>query len=204
MPKTEQFIDEINRENGYGIFLMAQMDSVPETLQFVIATTEYDDQAKGLRDKSRYIVRAVGVQEHRVSMGIFGQVQILDSHPLLYQYNAPPVGLFFRGQPESPQELLLDLIQAYSGVMQEWRHIPTYLNMQQPLVELVRSGGGLLGEMPVPLADGLERVLQHHGLETHRVAGEQSGEQPTMKLMLLDDAYVVAMDFTIEELGKVD
>lgn len=204
MPKTEQFIEEINRENGYGVFLMAQMDSVPETLQFVIATTEYDDEAKGLRDKSRYIVRAVGVQEHRVSVGIFGQALFPESHPLLFQYNEPPVGLFFRGTPEQPQELLLDIIQAYSSVMQEWRHIPTYLNMQQPLVDLVRSGGGLLGEMPPSLADSLERVLQHHRLETHRVAGERPNEQPTMKLMLLDDSYVVALDFTIESLGRVE
>jgi hypothetical protein len=203
MPKTEQFIEEISRENGYGVLLMAQMDSVPETLQFVIATTEYDDEAKGLRDNSRYIVRAVGVQEHRVSMGIFGHIQFPESHPLLYQYNEQPMGLFFRGTPDHPQELLLDLIQAYSSVMQEWRHIPTYLNMQQPLADLVRSGGGLLGEMPGSLADGLERALQHHGLETHRVAGEKS-DGPPMKLMLLDDSVVVAMDFTIEELGKVE
>lgn len=203
MPKTEQLIEEISRENGYGVLLMAQMDSVPETLQFVIATTEYDDEAQGLRDNSRYIVRAVGVQEHRVSMGIFGHIRFPESHPLLYQYNEQPVGLFFRGSPDQPQELLLDLIQAYSGVMQEWRHIPTYLNMQQPLADLVRSGGGLLGEMPASLADGLERALQHHGLETHRVAGEKS-DGPAMKLMLLDDSYVLAMDFTIEELGKVE
>lgn len=202
MPKREQMMREINQENGYGVFLMAQMDSVPDTLQFVVATTEYDADTDGLRDKSRYVVRSLGVQEHRISVGMFGALASHDDHPLLHQYNTQPVGVFFRGKPENPQELVLDIFQGYASTFGPWRHIPTYLNTSKPLVDLVSGGGDLLGEMPKPLAERMEKILQHHNLETKLIEGELPDEQPTMKVLLLDDSYVVAMDFSIDELGR--
>jgi hypothetical protein len=202
MPRRTQLIDEINRENGYGVFLMAQMDSVPETLQFVIATTEYDEAAGGLRDLSRYVVRCVGVHEHRVSIGMFGVLAFNQDHPLLYEINTTPAGLFFRGKPEKPAELVLDIFQSYASMFGPWRQIPQYLNTSKPLLDLVSGGGDLLGEMPYPLAERLERVLQHHKLETRLIMGERPAEQPSYQALLLDDSYVVAQNFTVEELGK--
>lgn len=198
----DRISDEINCENGYGVFLLSQMDSVPETLQFIIATTEFDHEANGLRDRSRYVVRAIGVQEHRVSMGIFKKISFFkDEHPLLLAYNTVPVGVFFRGTPDHPQELVLDIFQAYASTFGPWHHIPEYLNTSKPLLDLVKSGGDLLGEMPHPLADRMETVLQHHGLETKLLEAENK-DRPPMQVMLMDDSYVVAMDFSIDELGK--
>jgi hypothetical protein len=202
MPKRVHLIEEVNGENGYGVFLIAQMDSVPETLQFVIATTEYDEAVKGLRDKARYVVRCIGVQEHRISVGMFGAITFSEDHPLLYETNTNPVGLFFRGKPENPAELVLDIFQAYASTFGPWRQIPAYLNMSKPLLDLVSGGGDLLGEMPYPLAERLDRVLQHHKLETRLIMGEHPAEQPTLKALLLDDSYVLAMDFSVDALGK--
>jgi hypothetical protein len=197
----DRITDEINRENGYGVFLLSQMDSVPETLQFIIATTEFDEEANGLRDRSRYVVRAIGVQEHRVSMGIFKGIGFKDDHPLLYAYNTAPVGVFFRGTADHPHELVLDIFQAYASTFGPWHHIPEYLNASKPLLDLVKSGGDLLGEMPRPLADQMETVLRHHGLETKLLEAENNA-RPPMQVMLLDDSYVIAMDFSVDELGK--
>lgn len=202
MPKRDQMLNEINAENGYGVFLMAQMDGVPDTLQFIIATTELDEAAGGLRDRSRYVVRAIGVREHRISVGMFGEAQLTDDHPLLYETNTTPVGVFFRGQAQNPGELTLDVFQAYASTFGPWRQIPEYLNTSQPLLDLLSSPGGLLGEMPQPLAERMEKVLIHHGLEAKLIAGERPKEQPELKALLLDQSYTLAMDFTVEELGK--
>ncbi|MFW5748336.1 MAG: hypothetical protein ACOCYT_01850 [Chloroflexota bacterium] len=202
--KRGQMLEEINAERGYGVFLLAQMDSVPDTLQFMVATTEYDPEADGLRDRSRYLVRAIGVQEHLISVGIFKQAHIHEGeeHPLLYEYNSPPAGLFFRGQPESPDSLILNLFQAYSSVFGPWRQIPRYLSTSQPLYEMFTSGGALIGEMPLPLAEKLVPVLEAQNLETRLVKGEKPKEQPPMKLLLLDESYAVAMDFAVDPLGQ--
>jgi hypothetical protein len=187
---------------------MAQMDSVPETLQLVIVTTEYDEKAGGLRDKSRYLIRAIGVQEHKISVGMFGSMRFLDDHPLLYQYNTTPVGVFFRGQAADPNALLVDLLQAYATTFGPWRQIPQYLNTEKPLFNLLSSTGDLLGEMPKPLAENVVKALEQHKLETKMIEGQppeesdEHGRSQLMKALVIDDSYLVAMDFTVDLLGR--
>jgi hypothetical protein len=144
-----------------------------------------------------------------VSVGLFGSLHILDAdHPLLYQYNTTPVGLFFRGQPSDSNALLVDFIQAYTGTFGPWRQIPTYLNTNRPLFDLLSSTGDLVGEMPKPLVEKLAPVFERHGLETKIVEGtspvtsDEHGRSQHMKALIMDDSYIVAMDFTVEFLGR--
>jgi hypothetical protein len=199
----DQLLHEINAEDGYGVLLMTQMDGVPDTIQMMIATTEYDAASEGLRDKNRYLLRAVGVQEHRVSVGIFksGAVFADEAHPLLYQYNSLPVGLFYRGPVEAPTALILSILQAHSSVFGSWRQAPAYLNKAKPLLEVFSGGGDLVGEMPQPLATALAPIFAERGLETKVITGEREGKNPPQKVLLLDDSYVVAMDFSVDQMG---
>ena len=71
--------------------------------------------------------------------------------------------------------------------------------MAQPLIELVSGDGGLLGQMPLSLATRMKKVLEHHKLETNLIEGKQ--ESPPVKVLLLDESYVVAMDFTVGAVG---
>jgi hypothetical protein len=209
MPKREQLLRDLEGEQAYGVLLMVQMDSVPETLQLVIATTEFDEKAGGLRDKNRYLIRAIGVQEHKVSVGMFGSLRFADDHPLLYQYNTTPFGVFFRGTAADPNALLVDMLQAYATTFGPWRQIPTYLNTAKPLFNLLSSSGDLLGEMPQPLADELVKTLERHSLETKTIAGQspldadEHGRSQLMKALIVDESYLVAMDFTVDLLGKL-
>lgn len=200
MTTREQFLSELQGEDHYGVLLMAQMDAVPETMQIVVATTRMDEAAGGLRDQGRYVIRALGVREHRLSVGMFANLRLLDDHPLLYEYNTNPIGVFFRGTPAHPNDLVLDLFQAYASTFGPWRQIPTYLNLNKPLVDLVAGGGDMLGEMPKPLAERMAKVLEHHGLETKLIEGART--EPKLKALLLDDSYIVALDFSFDILGK--
>lgn len=208
MPKRDQLLSELQGDNAYGVLLMVQMDGVPETLQAVVVTTEYDEAAKGLRDKGRYVIRAIGVQEHRVSVGMFRSLRLTGDHPLLYAYNTTPAGLFFRGQAADPNALLVDILQAYAGVFGPWRQVPEYLNTSKPLLSLLASAGDMVGEMPKPLAEALAAAFAGHQLETKIVEGQaplvadEHGRSQLMQALLLDDSYIVAMDFTVETLGR--
>ncbi|MBC8098473.1 MAG: hypothetical protein H7Y11_03445 [Armatimonadetes bacterium] len=208
MPKRAQLLEALAGENSIGILLMLQMDGVPETLQLVIATAEFDPQVNGLREKGNYVVRAIGVREHRVSAGQFGGVRFATDHPLLYQYNTTPVGLFFRGTPPDVNALLIDLIQGYTSTFGPWRQIPMFINVAQPLHTLLTGGGDLLGEMPLPLAENLTKALEKHQLETKIITGEpplgadEHGRSQLMQALILDESYIVALDFSVELLGK--
>lgn len=197
-----QMISELSGEDDYGVLLAVQLDAVPNTLQLMLQTAKLDAAANGLRPRGQYTIRAIGVEEHSLSLGVFGRFAFTDDHPLLYWENAPTVGVFFRGTPRNPYELLIDLQQAHASTFARWRHFPEYFNIAQPLTTLLVAGGGLLGEMPKPLAERVEKVLAHHQLESKLMEAERHAEKPRFKVLVIDQGYVIAQDFSVDPLGR--
>ncbi|KXK50412.1 MAG: hypothetical protein UZ13_02421 [Chloroflexi bacterium OLB13] len=80
------------------------------------------------------------------------------------------------------------------------------MNTSKPLLSLLQSGGDLLGQMPLSLAQSLAAVLELHGLETHMVSEplkpDEHGRSRQRKVLILDESYVIAFDFSVEYLGK--
>lgn len=206
--KREALLTELQGENRYGIFLAIQMGGVPQELQLIIQTAMFDEKVQGLRPQNQYVIRALGVVEHRVSLGVFGNLFIADEHPVLLHYNAPRAVIQFTGQPDDVNELVLDINQAYLSTFGPWRELAKDINRTQPLVNLLTSGSGVLGTMPKPGAERMTRVLAHHGmqatLDESRMYEEQDehGRSQNMRLLGIDDSYLIALDFTVDELGK--
>lgn len=206
MPQRAQLLDELSDEHGYGVLLMAQMGGTPNELQLLIQTAQYDATVEGLRERHRYIVRALGVHEHRLSLGLFGLLQFSDDHPLLYHHNTPRAGVFFRGAVPQVAEVVLDLSQAHASTFGPWRPLADDINRAAPLVDLLASGGGLLGEMPKPAAERMLKVLAHHGVEhklieqTDFETTDEHGRSRLAHLLLVDEGYVIALDFSVEQM----
>jgi hypothetical protein len=207
--KREKLLGELGGKQDYGIFLAAQMGGVPQELQLMIQTARLDEQANGLRPRSQYVVRALGVVEHRFSLGIFGSLFFADEHPVLLHYNASRAAIQFEGQPDDVNELVLDITQAYLSTFGPWRELAKDLNRSQPLVNLLQSGSGVLGTMPLPGAERMARVLAHHGLSARLDENvpyeldDEHGRSRKMKLLGIDDSYCIALDFSVDELGKI-
>lgn len=209
MPKTRQLLDELQGEKDYGILLAAQMGGAPNELQLIVQTAHYDDAAQGLRERSAYIIRVLGVREHRVTLGIFGSLFFAggEDHPILFHHNTPRVAVQFEGKPKDINELVLDIHQAYVLMFGPWRELAGDVNRSQPLVNLLASGQGTLGTFPKPTAERMVKVLQHHGLaatteEQPFETVDEHGRSRLMKLLGIGDSYFVAVDFSVEQMGK--
>jgi len=207
--KRGNLFEELQGESRYGIFLAIQMGGVPQELQLIVQTAVFDEQVQGLRPQNQYVIRALGVVEHRVSLGVFGNLFIADEHPILLHYNAPRAVIQFEGQPDDVNELVLDINQAYLSTFGPWRELAKDINRTQPLVDLLTSGSGVLGTMPKPGAERMTRVLAHHGMQStldeSRMYDEKDehGRSQNMRLLGIDDSYLIALDFSVDELGKV-
>ena len=213
MPKREKLFKDMQGDNHQAVILVAQVGGMPNELQIILETAQYDHEQEGLRPLHNYIVRILGIIEHRVvNLGTtVEQIRLVDDHPLLYQYNTTPVALFVRGKPADINAIVLDIAQAHSEVFGLWRHFPEYLNIEKPLFTLFEEGGGLLGQMPKPLADKLVKVMARHGLETKLIEGENPAnkarnplvEHQRIKVLLIGASYFISYAFSVEEMGKV-
>lgn len=212
MPKRDELLADMAHDNTVAVLLLAQVGGMPGEIQLILQTADYDAIKGGLRPINNYIIRVLGVTEHLIhDLGMTtNDVAIHDDHPLLYQYNEKPVALFFRGQPRDVHELIIDISQAHTSVFGPWRAFPIYLNVERPLATLLASGGGLLGQMPQPLADRLVKVLEKHGLEHKALSGDNELDvhnkvlkNPKAQALQIGDSFFIANAFSIELLGKV-
>lgn len=208
MSKQDAFFAELQGAGRQAALLIAQVGGMPTELQLVTQIAEYDKAVKGLRPLRTYIIRVNGATEHRVmTLGMTVERVTLETHhPLLYQYTAPPAAVFFRGTPQDVNPLVLDIAQAHASTFQGWRPFPMYLNVEQPLATLLASGGGLLGQMPQPLADAIAPILARHGLEHKIMVGEphvtpRTPDQP-LKVLLMGESYFISFMFSFDEMGK--
>lgn len=210
MPERANLLAELGAETQYGVLLVAQVGGAPNELQLIVETAEYDAAVQGLRPQHNYIIRALGVREHRLQLGVFASLAFATEHPLLYHYNTPLVAVQFEGKAADIHELVLDVYQAYVSTFGPWRNLAEIggdLNPSLPLVDLLRTGEGLLGTMPKPLAERMGRVLVHHGLraslseQADFESEDEHGRSRMMQVLLLDNSALVALDFSVERMG---
>ena len=210
MPHSEQFFADLEGENRQAALLVAQVGATPNELQLIVQVAEYDEEAKGLHSIRSYIIRVLGALEHRVvNFGTtVNDIQIVEDHPLLYEYTTNPTAVFFKGTVENPDSVVMDIAQAHASTFYPWRHFPQYLNMEQALSTLFESGGGLIGQMPAPLAEHVIKILEHHNLEYKTAEGEPYIKlhdnpallQTKLKVLLFGNSYFVSYGFSIQEM----
>lgn len=213
MPKRDSLFNDMQGDDRQVAMLVVQVGGMPNELQIILETAQFDEAQEGLRPLHNYIVRILGVTEHRVvNLGTtVEQVHLLDEHPLLYQYNKTPVALFVRGIPSDINAVILDIAQAHSEIFGLWRRFPEYMNIEKPLFTLFEEGGGLLGQMPMPLAERLVSVMEKHGLETKIIEGENPADKnhnpmvtnQKIKALFIGASYFISYAFSVEEMGKV-
>lgn len=209
MPDREKLLAELQGENDIGVLLMAQMGGIPNELHLFIQTAQYDESVKGLRERAGYVIRVLSVREHRLSLGLFNRLFFAVQHPILLHHNEPRVQVLFEGYPADVHELVLDISQAHASTFGPWRELAADINREKPLVDLLKSGGGLLGDMPKTAALRMAKVLEHHGMvakllgaEAERPPTDEHGRSTLWKLLAVGDSYFVALDFAVDQMGK--
>ncbi len=209
MPMREQLLSELEGTNDVGVLLVSQMGGVPEEIQLVVQTAQFDEAAGGLRERTAYIIRGLGVKEHRVSLGVFGSLFFAVEHPVLFHHNEARHEISFEGQPTDPNAFVLDIQAAYSYVFGPWRNIGDDINRSKPLFDLVQQGEGVLGVFPKTAAERLVKVFNHHNMQatTTEVAPERDpnpnehGQTQRLKMLGVDDSYLIAYSFMVDKMG---
>lgn len=206
MPARERLNQDLQGENQLGILLMVQMVGVPEELQLLIQIVTVDKVNQTLQEGNAYMVRVLGVREHRVSLGMFRSIFWAKDHPILYHHNSPEWQLRFEGMPSDVNALMIDLRATYGATFGPWRDIAQDLNHEMPLSNLLQQGKGILGTFPKPLAERFINVLAHHGIQSKYEEVNPAPEPDTkmkgfkdqLSVLGIDDSYFIAYSFMVD------
>ncbi|MEL7433282.1 MAG: hypothetical protein AAFN11_04990 [Chloroflexota bacterium] len=210
MPHTDQFFEDMAGENRQAALLVAQVGAAPNELQLITQVAEYDESVDGLRPIRSYIIRVLGVLEHRINnFGVtVNEVKLHQAHPLLLEYTEKPTAVFFRGTVANPDSIVMDIAQAHATTFFPYRHFPQYLNTDQSLSALFESGGGLLGQMPTSLANRVIKILEHHNLEYKTAEGDPYIKkhdnpallQSTVQVLTIGSSYFIGYGFSFQQM----
>lgn len=197
-PVLTEITETLSDENRLGVILAAQMGGTPEEVQLILQTTSFDAEQQGLKPDETFVIRCLGVQEHRVSLGLFNTIIYVEDHPLLWNHNFAFKQIYFRGTLDDANDLMLDLNQLYGASYGPFRTLADNINHSLPLGTLLMSGHGLLGEMPEPMAEKVKTLLENHGLSVRFVDTELKAPPTKFSLLVMDDSFFIAQLYSAE------
>jgi hypothetical protein len=197
----QEIVDILETDHKIGILLAAQMGATPQELQLIVQTAHYDNDAQTVTTEESFVIRCIGVQEHRVSLGMFNRLLVVEDHPLLWHHNSTYQEVYFRGQTDDVDGLMLELNQLYGQHYGIYRSLADDLNRRAPLGTILANGHGMLGEMPQPMAEKVKGLFERYGLSVSFLASQQHEPSPyDSKLVVIDDSYFIAHMFSADRM----
>jgi hypothetical protein len=197
-PTLQQIFTELEADYSLGVLLTVQMGGTPEEVQLFLQSTEFDETNNTLRPTGNYVIRCLGVREHRVSVGLFNSIAYSEDHPVLWNHNYAFQEVYFNGTPDNVDSLMLDLTQLYGQHYGNFRTLADDINRMLPLGKLLSAGRGLLGEMPMPMVEKVKNLLESHGLAVNTIASEQMAPPVQHHLLVMDDSFFIAQLFSAD------
>jgi hypothetical protein len=200
----QALVQQLQSDHYLGILLAAQMGGTPEEIQLFVQIAAYDEQKDAITPQVVYAVRCLGVREQRLSLGLFNTIVHVDQdNALLWNHNFTYQQVYFRGQVEAVDSLMLELNQLYGKHYGPFRSLADDINRALPLERLLSSGHGLVGEMPSPMAERVQQLFARYDLQTTIVAAEQDTPPVQFQLLVMDDSFLIAQRFSVEQMqGK--
>jgi hypothetical protein len=195
----QQLTQEMQAEDAVGLLAAAQLGRSVNELSLIVQTTLFDRSVGGLRPQTQYVIQASGLVEHKLTLGLFNRIGFVADHPLLYHHNLPRVRVFVGSPLADPDRLIQAINDAHTQVYDGWRDLEMDLNRLASIDRVLQAGYGLLGDMPQPFAKTISEVLTQYGVQ-HTLMEDDAPPVP-MKLLVLDESYLVGADFTAEVAG---
>lgn len=145
---------------------------------------------------------------HTLSGQSGSSLELVDDHPLLWEFKYPNASAFFDGVPTNSEACIGALYKAHERATGSWLRFGAHLNSSAHLSEVLGTGNGLLARGPVPLLQIYKDALLPHGVDVS-IVGEhhpkffdgvtrQSTEGKDVKALLLGSSCVVGIDWTAE------
>jgi len=140
--------------------------------------------------------------------GMFS-LQLVDDHPILWEFRQVNASAFFRGIPSNRDACVGALYAAHRRTVGFWINFGSQLNNSSRISELLETGDGLLAIGPIALLNAYREALAPYGVDVS-IVGEHRAHywdgnvrkrltDENVMALLLGSSYLVGIGFTAEK-----
>lgn len=144
-------------------------------------------------DATRWLVTCKGVSQWCICDRFFEGLRVTEDDPVLWRSQFAMYTTYFAGKPNDPHRAACDLLGAIpkrAGVLD----MPP-----NRLADLLATGAGSLGSLPVPAIRLCEPLMKKHGVELYHLGIDESDTTVVSTALLFGNAsFVIAEHFEAE------
>lgn len=139
-----------------------------------------------LDDDSEWTIICKEPLRWRMEERHFSGLRLLFDAPVLWPVNFAGCSTYFKGTPKEPHRAACDVLSA----------IPDLMRTPNALADLLSTGNGSLGHLPLPAARLCESVLGQYGIEVYSLpSSPQVRTREASALYISEYSYIVAERF---------
>jgi hypothetical protein len=141
-------------------------------------------------DSSRWLVTCVGTSAWRIEDRVADGLCVEQDDPILWRSQFATYSTYFAGKPDNPHLAACDVLSAIPSTAGVLSLAPS------ALADLLATGSGSLGSLPVPAIRVCQPILKEHGVELYHLGGDES-EMTTVSSVLKfgNGSYIIAERF---------
>jgi hypothetical protein len=172
------------------------------SLSFVLECYDWERYSfegynSGLLAKRVFEITCTQYIESSLNVGGFSDMQITDTHPLLFKYSLPHIALYFSVKPNNPHEIVGRLYEAHKESYQEWRPFSDCIH--ENLIDVLCGGFGLLAQGPKVIMEAYKNSVSDL-LKLRAVENDFSKKR---QLLLMSYGYIICSNIFVNELTCV-
>lgn len=142
-----------------------------------------------------YRINYIGKVEFSLESDAFESILIEESHPLLLNYSSSWSSIYIHKNPkEQNQEIEAKVTELVFEHFSGWRAPQSFLNETMGF-RMLKESMGLFFHAPIGLSKKVDSLLCDYGIGTSTI--ESKDKNKDLKVLLLDQSYVIAKDFKI-------
>jgi len=159
--------------------------------------------------KQQWRIEILAQKAGKIHLEITDTIQLLDDHPLLWEFNDVCTSLYFHGDGEKLIQLFPELYRIHYDTFQNYLPFRKFLNDTLELQTLLRSGNGLLASGPKKYIEKFSECFISEGIE-HSLVGEREpkfwngnsyvSQRVPVKVLIIGNSYLIAENFSFEKI----
>lgn len=143
-----------------------------------------------LSDKTRWIITCTDASSWQIRDRVTDGFSVSEDHPVLWPTQFATHTTYFAGKPSNPHQAVCELLSGTPRTSEVFGFRP------DSLAELLASGCGSLGPLPVPAIRLWAPILERHGVELYHLGSDESETTDVSSALLFgDESFVVAKQF---------